>query len=101
MNKQPHTGQPVLYFPAKAFKTADSQSTALKEVDPDKDVKSNNNEEGPVAAIVTRVFGKGPELPCINLTVFPDQGTPVCRSSVAHDSNKGDGQASWRYTDEV
>ncbi|HEY4207964.1 MAG TPA: hypothetical protein VGM31_14170 [Puia sp.] len=104
MNRQPHVGETVLYYPAKSFTSVPDPNNpfAKKVEDPDKDVKSNGNEDGPVAAIVTRQWGNGgPAIPLINLTILPDQGAPVYRASVAHASNKvADGQAHWTYLNE-
>ena len=54
-------GQPVQYWPQ-----SDEQ-----------DVRTNSND-GPIAAIITRVWSAG----CVNLTVFPDHGQPVYKGSV-------------------
>jgi hypothetical protein len=102
MNKQPYVGQPVHYIPAKPVKVPDPQNTGKTiDHDLDKEAKSNSNDDGPIAAVVTRCFGDGgPDLPCVNLTIFPDQGSPIVRSSVQHVSNGQSGAAGWRYTEE-
>lgn len=63
-------GNTVKYFPVK---------------EGDADVKTNGNNEGPIAAIVTRVWGDDQ---LCNLMVFPDHGQPVTKSSVHQNSSK-------------
>ena len=45
----------------------------------DNDVKTNGNNIGPVAAVITRVWSAG----VCNLTVFPDFGPPALKGSVS------------------
>src|SRR5689334_19128576 len=102
MNRQPYVGLPVHYIPAKPVQLPDPQHTGKTiEHDVDKEAKSNGNDEGPVAAVVTRCFGNGgPDLPAVNLTIFPDQGGPIVKSSIPHLSNGREGVGGWKYVDE-
>ena len=103
MNRQPHVGLTVLYYPAKAVEEKDPAFVDQQRlVDHDAEIKANRNDEGPVAAIVTRSFGNGgPDLPCINLSIFPDTGTQIVnRTSVPHQSNSAPGAGYWTYVEE-
>ena len=103
MNRQPYVGLAVLYYPAKAVTTAPDPTTpfAKQTQDPDKDVKANGNEDGPVAAFVTRQWGNGgPHIPLINITILPDGGQPVFRTSVPHESAKAGGNGYWTFIGE-
>jgi hypothetical protein len=60
--------------------------------DNDEQARSNGNFTNPVAAVVTRVWGGE----MVNLTVFPDNGQPIMRSSV-HKGPKGDIGYSWEF----
>ncbi|MBN8852207.1 MAG: hypothetical protein BGO55_00500 [Sphingobacteriales bacterium 50-39] len=104
MERQPKVGEPVLYYPAKPTpSTPDPANPFAKKVEsPDADVTTNDNAEGPIAAVITRQWGGSDRrvIPMVNLTVFPDGAAPVCKSSVPHESNKSDGQAHWKYPEE-
>lgn len=64
--KTPKVGETVLFYP-----------------NPDDAVaKSNHNEDGPIAAIVTRVWSSI----CVNVKIIPDHGPMQDRSSVVHSS---------------
>ena len=104
MERQPKVGERVLYYPAKAKAVApDPANPFAKKIEyPDADATTNGNTEGPIAAVITREWGGSDKriIPCVNLTLFPDQAPPVFRFSVPHESNKFDGQGHWKYPEE-
>jgi hypothetical protein len=64
--RMPKIGEPVLFIP-----------------NPDDAVaKSNHNDEGPIAAIITRVWSSV----CVNIKIIPDHGPMQDRGSVTHAS---------------
>lgn len=58
--------------------------------------KSNGNDEGPIAAVVTRVWSSV----CVNIKIIPDHGPMQDRSSVTHASANPAGY-HFKFKDEV
>lgn len=67
---------------------------------PGDDTAASNNNPGPVAAIITRVWG--PQM--VNLKIIPDHGPMQDRSSVGHKSlypNSDNVSYHWQYGNEA
>lgn len=71
--------------------------TVLFTPNPDDNVAmSNGNSEGPIAAIVTRVWSSV----CVNIKIIPDHGPMQDRGSVTHASANPAGY-HFKFMDEV
>lgn len=70
--------------------------TILFTPNPDDTVSRSNSNDGPVAAIVTRVWSSI----CVNLKVIPDHGPMQDRGSVTHKSANPAGY-HFQFMDEV
>lgn len=68
-------GMPIIFFPGED----------------DHQAKTNQND-GPVAAVVTRVWGDG----VINLMAFPDCGEPICFTSVTAAAEDSPTARTWK-----
>lgn len=79
-NREPKIGETVLFTP-----------------NPDDTVaRSNHNNDGPIAAIVTRVWSSV----CVNLKIIPDCGPMQDRTSVTHKSANSAGY-NFQFINEV
>jgi hypothetical protein len=83
MRKIPTVSDTVMFFPA--LDDADCRTNYLKE------------DEG-IPALVTRVWSPD----CVNLTVFPDNGVPQCRTSINKAKVFGRAEPfSWNWPEKI
>lgn len=62
---------------------------------PDDSIAKSNNNDNPIPAIITRVWGPV----CVNIKIIPDHGPMQDRGSVVHNSQNPAGY-HWFYNDE-